>query len=80
MDLRGLARKQRRLQEWTHFLKEEVQDSSLRVQMADALKLYKNLLAKCWEEGAIHEQDVRNIDDLERKLEQLASEGRLAAR
>lgn len=79
MELRGLARKQKRLKDWTQFLESAVKRDEIRVQMTETLKLYRNLLAKVWESEAVSEEEDASIQDLERKLDQLAGDARLEA-
>ena len=80
MDLRSLTRKQKRLKDWTNFLEQEVVDDATRVSLTNELKNYRNLLAKVWEEERVSEEDEASIDDLERRIEQLADDARLLAR
>lgn len=80
MDLRSLTRKQKRLKDWTAYLESEVSDKATKLSMTEELKLYRNLLAKVWEEEKITEEDQAEIEDLERKIEQLADDARLLAR
>ena len=80
MNLRALSRKQKRLKDWSQFLESEVKHHEIRVQMADTLKLYRNLLAKCWESETVSEEDDATIQDLERQLEQMTEDARLLAR
>ncbi|MCB0329136.1 MAG: hypothetical protein KDD70_05720 [Bdellovibrionales bacterium] len=84
-DLSGLSRRQKRLKDWSHFLETEVSNSNLnnseiRVQLTDTLKLYRNLIAKCWESESISRDDSASLTDLERQLEQLTEDARLLAR
>ena len=68
------------LRKITRFLEQEVTDDSVRLQMSETLKLYRNLIAKCWEDEAVSEDDGGSISTLERQLEQLAEDARLEAR
>ena len=47
MDLQELSRKQKRLHDWSQFLKDDAEENSLRIQMAELLKRYRNILARC---------------------------------
>jgi len=79
MDLQELSRKQKRLHDWSQFLKDDAEEYSLRIQMAELLKRYRNILARCWEEEFISENQKKTIEDLERQLEQTMNDLRLAA-
>ncbi len=80
MELKTLSRKQKRLQDWSKVLSSEMGDDDVRLALSDELKLYRNLIAKCWEVGEVSEDDEVAIGSLERKIEQLAEEARLVAR
>lgn len=76
MKLSALAARQKRLKFWNTFVKEQVQDKTLRLTYVDQLKLYRNLLARCWEHGQITQADERELDDLERRIEDLNEQAR----
>lgn len=76
MKLHSFAEKQKRLKSWTTFSQTEVHDESLRLKFVDTLKLYRNLMARCWEQEKITEEDVVELEDLERRLESLNEQAR----
>jgi hypothetical protein len=78
MELRELSRKQKRLNDWSQFLKSETTCTTpLGTQMAELLKRYRNLLARCWEEEFISENEQHALEDLERQLQQTMNDLRL---
>jgi hypothetical protein len=77
MNLASLAAKQKRLQTWKNLLTTQVQEDELRTEFATGLSRYASLIARCWKAGKITDKDVLEIDDLERRLEQLEENGRL---
>ena len=77
MEMHRLAAKQKRIREWSKALESCVNNEGLRVSIVDTLKNYRNLLAKCWEAGAISSQEQSDVEDLERQLEGLFDELRL---
>lgn len=79
MDLSSLTAKQKRLFDWTQSLSTPFPTDALRLKMEDTLKLYRNVLAKCWEAETITSDDEATINDLERQLEELSDEARLLA-
>ncbi len=79
MDLSSLTAKQKRLFDWTQSLNNPYPTDTLRLKMEDTLKLYRNVLAKCWEAELITPHDEAAINDLERQLEELSEEARLLA-
>ncbi len=80
IDLQSLTRKQKRVKDWSELLAAGVPHTELKNAFTEKLKLFRNLLAKCWESEKISEEDEMQLEDLERQLEQLAEETRLAAR
>lgn len=79
MGLEHLAAYQKRLKEWTSFLfSKEIKNHGLKDQYAEALKNYRNLIAKLWESGTINENDKINLKSAERDLESLNELMRLA--
>ena len=80
MNLSELPRKQKRIQEWSRFLREEKLDEDLRLHFVEKLKSYRNLIAKCWESDSVSDEDQGRISDWERQLEQCFEEARLVAR
>lgn len=79
MDMTSLTSKQKRLNDWMLALKEPFPTDALRLKVEDTLKLYRNVLAKCWEANALTSEDEATIEDLERQLEELNNEARLFA-
>lgn len=71
MELSDLASKQKRVQHWTAFVGSEVMPEELKARFIEALKCYKNLLAKVWQQSSISDDDVRHFEDLERRLQEL---------
>lgn len=80
MELTDLARKQKRLQHWTRRLErgEKFLDEELRARFFEVLRCYRNLLAKVWEHAEISQEDSDHLVDLERRLEELDWDTRLA--
>lgn len=79
MNLERIAGKQKRLRTWLDLLEEFTGDEATRLEFQNNLKSYRNLLSKCWENGAVTEEDEATLDDLERSLELYCGELRLAA-
>ena len=79
MDLSRLAARQKRLKDWTAFL-DQVHREELRVEILDTLKLYRNQLAKCWEQETVPQEDYKHLFDLERELERLNEKARVTVR
>lgn len=78
MDLSKLAIKQKRLnflQSWVD--RKEVHDEAVKVQMIDLLKVYRNLLATCWEKKECDADDESKLQNLDRQLRNLHEESRL---
>ena len=71
MELKLLAKKQKRLLFWTEFVESEVHDEQVRHETLATLKEYRELLARCWEAEAVSEDSQAQLEDLERKLEAL---------
>lgn len=80
MKLSEIAAKQKRLRYWADVADSRTYSEQLRVRMKDTLKLYRNLLTKCWENGEIADSDQDEVLDLERQLELLDEEARLHSR
>lgn len=78
-DLSWLAAKQKRLKSWTAFSNEETQDQEIKSKTDTSLKLFSEKLLAIWESGEFNQQDVAEIENLERKLEQLNEESRVRA-
>ncbi len=79
MDLSKLAAKQKRLQSWSRFVENEVSDLHLKRNSLALLERYRQALTKVWDVEAVSPDDIRDIDDLERQLEELNERARLAA-
>jgi hypothetical protein len=77
MDLKRLAAKQKRYNDWLRFTNEELQDLTLKPTIMGRLSDYKKALAACWSKGAATPDDESLISSLERDLEQLNNEARL---
>lgn len=76
MDKSLISAKQKRLKEWTR-LYEGADPGPYRLKFLEALKSYRNLLAKCWETECVRSENLDQISDLERRLSQLADDLRL---
>lgn len=80
MELSALAAKQKRLKDWQEFAKVGIPDESLRAKTLAAAQELSGVLTACWKAGAISAEEAQRIGDLERRLEQLNEDARLAAR
>ncbi|MCB0317819.1 MAG: hypothetical protein KDD56_03620 [Bdellovibrionales bacterium] len=72
-----LAAKQKRLLSWAEFTEKNVKSIDLKLKIGDALKDYRNLLAKCWENRDASDSDLEKISSLERELSMLNEEARM---
>ena len=77
MELSSLARKQKRIKDWSTYLEEHVFDEGLKRRTSETLQQYRNLIAKCWEQERISESDELHLVSLERELEELNEEARM---
>lgn len=77
MNLSSLARREKRLKDWSEFLATEVHDEELCRRTSLALQQYRNLLTKCWENGEVGEEDETQLQSAERELEELNEEARM---
>ena len=66
-----LARRQKRLQNWRNFLKEEVEDPTITNRTTKLLDQYQTVITRCWEAEAISAGDELELTSLERELEEL---------
>jgi hypothetical protein len=84
----SLTRKQKRIRDWTYCLESEFsapssgapansEHEAVRIRFTESLRDYKNLIARCWENDSMGEKEAAEIEDLERRLEQLAEDARL---
>lgn len=80
MDIQRLSAKQKRIQDWNKALVQNNPPVHLRVDFENQLKGYRNFLAKLWETGTIEPEDVVQIENFERILEQLHEEVRFVGR
>jgi hypothetical protein len=76
-DLSWLTAKQKRLITWEKFLQEELQNPEIKFKTESLIESFSKVLLKIWENNAYSETDKQEIEDLERKLEQLNEESRL---
>ena len=76
-DLSWLSAKQKRLITWENFVEHEIQDEDMKEQTGKLIGAFSAALLKIWENNAYSDQDKMNLEDLERKLEQLNEESRL---
>lgn len=79
MNLRRLAARQKRAQQWSKSVAQGNVREDLRVIFVDTLRRYKNHLAKCWEVQSIDSDEAHILLDLERQLQDLENESRLVA-
>ena len=78
MELSQLAKKQKRIKDWSDFIADGgVQPAALKQEMLSTLNEFKKVLARCWEAQAISAQDERTISDFERRLQQFNEEARM---
>jgi len=80
MNTQRLAAKQKRIKDWDKAKSDFNSHPRLAHEIEDALKKYRNLLAKCWEEGHVTENEASEIEDLEARIDQLHEESRLLSR
>ncbi len=79
MELQRLAAKQKRYHDIKDFAENEVKDPLVRAHLLEALQSYRRALAQCWSKQAVNEEDVREVDSIERTLESLHNDARLLA-
>ncbi len=78
MDLSRLTAMQKRAHDWEDFIAQGgAQSRDLRVDTVATLTRYKHAIAYCWKNKEITANDVRTLEDLERKLEVLNERARL---
>jgi hypothetical protein len=80
MELATLAAKQKRVKDWLEFARVGIPDEQLRTATLAAADELSRVLVACWKAGAISPDEASRIGDLERRLEQLNEDARLAAR
>ena len=80
LEVQSLSRKQKRIVAWSELLEEGISDQTLQNKITEKLKLFRNLLAKHWENEGCNQEELDQLENLERDLEQLAEEARLFAR
>ena len=73
----SIAKKQKRLFDWNKTLEKINTEQNIKTPLKDKLKLYRNLLAKCWEKESCTDDEEVEILSLEREIEQLVEETRL---
>lgn len=71
-----ISRKQKRLQTWSRHAAEQGISEPTRQRFFDLLKLYRNTLARCWEDAEPAEDELLKLEDLERQLEALHAASR----
>lgn len=76
-DFSWLAARQKRIKTWQDFNQHETQDPSIRSATEEKLSLLSNALLKVWDSRCLTPEELANIDNLERQLEQLNEEARL---
>ena len=76
MELDILAAKQKRLRDWSNFLKEQPVKYEVKVKTQALLELYARALYDCWKKRSLDQSDIFKLDDYERQLEQLNEEAR----
>jgi len=77
MDNIKFAAKQKRIKQWNEVVQCSVENEELRLKFVNTLKLYRSLIAKCWEAEEVTEHDYNLMLDFERQLEQMNEEARM---
>jgi hypothetical protein len=78
-DISRIAAKQKRASDWANFIEREVVDPAVKSSVQKDLSEYRALLKRCWEKNEVTAADVAALENLERRLEELNEEARLAS-
>lgn len=78
MELSRLAAKQQRLKSWAEFANTQVSDPLIKQETMNLLELYQAALARCWKNNNVASEDIQELEDLERKLNELNERARLS--
>jgi hypothetical protein len=74
--LSRVSARQKKAITWANFLN-DLKDESLKSRLSEALLSYQNILARCWEEGQVSEEDELRLLTLERELTKMNEEVRM---